>query len=123
MVLVDPDVEEGPAVGRPHGAAGGADDEVGQVRAGLGVADAEREILGALVVEGVGEEAMIGAMGGAAEPEIGLSGGEQIGVDENGLVAAVAAAPHDQRLLGALGIADRIGIGSVGHAERTNRPP
>ena len=92
MVGVDADVEQRAAVARPLDLAARVGDLVGEVLAGLHVADADGEQLRALVVDGVGEQLVVGAVGAGAEVPVGLALGLGVAVEEQGLGPAAAAA-------------------------------
>ncbi len=113
VVGVHPDVEERLAVVRPHRGAGGCRDHVGEIVAALRLAHVEREILRSLVVVGIGDGAVVGAVADAADAEIGLARRHRLAVDQHLLVAAVAPGAHDQRMFGAVPVARRIGVVAV----------
>ncbi len=118
VVGIEPDVEQRPRIRRPDRRSGGAGDPVGEVLSGVEVADADLEIFRAHLVGGVGEEAMVGTMGTAAEMEIGLALGHRIGIEEDGLRPAVTRRTDQHRVLGAVREADSVGIGAVGRGHR-----
>ena len=83
VVVVEAHVEQRLAVARPDDGAARVGDGVGQVLAGRQVADADGEELGALVVDGVGEQRVVGAVRGGAELPVGLALGLLVAVEQD----------------------------------------
>ena len=77
MLVVEPDIEQRPAVGRPFKAAVVVDDQVIDNGAGFRLDDLDRVELRAFGVDGVGDELVVGAMRDIGDAEIGVVLGKQ----------------------------------------------
>jgi hypothetical protein len=73
VVLVEPDVEQRPAVVGPSNPAARVGDLIGQVVARAQIADADGAEFGATVVARVGEQRVVGTVLGAAEVPVALA--------------------------------------------------
>ena len=83
VVFIEADVEQRAAIGGPNDAAARVGDGIGKVLAGCKIAEADRRKLRALVVDGIGEDRVIGAVGGGAELPVGRTLRLDIAVEEN----------------------------------------
>ena len=99
VVFIEADVEQRAAIGGPYNAAARIGDDVGKVLAGCKIAEADRRKLRALVVDGVGEDRVVGAVGGGAELPIGLALRLDIAVEENCFALAAARPAAQARVL------------------------
>ena len=113
VVVVEADIEHRLAVAGPDDAAARVGHLVGEVAAGGEVADADGERLRALVVDGVGEQSMVMAVGDGAELPVGLVRGFLVAVEQHGLGAAGARLPAYERVLAAGDVAHVVGPGAV----------
>ena len=122
-VLVAPDPEQPPAVGREDQAAVGALDRRSQDLAGRQVADADREIFRALLIDGPGVEGVVGTVLGRADLEEGLALAERLLVEQH-LFAPLHArlrapwAARVDRMLSADLVTDVVVPGAVGLRDR-----
>ena len=91
---------------------------LGQVAPRGQVADAHRVELRALVVDGVGQQPVVGAVGGGAELPIGLALGLLVAVEQNLLGAAAARAPAQAHILAAGDVAGVVLETAVGRGNR-----
>ena len=81
VLVVEPDIEQRPAVGRPFKAAVVVDDQVIDNGAGFRLDDLDRVELRAFGVDGVGDELVVGAMRDIGDAEIGVVLGKSVAVD------------------------------------------
>ena len=114
VVVVEAHVEDRLAVVGPHDAAARVGDAVGQVLSGRQVAEADGVKLRPLVVAGVGEEPVIGAVLEAAQVPVGLALGLAVAVEQDRFVPAGAGPAADQRILSAGDEAGVVGEGPIG---------
>ena len=101
VLVVETHVEQGLAVLRPHQRAARVGDDLGQVEARGQIANAHCVELGALVVDGVGEEAVIRAVGVGAELPVDLALRLLVAVEQHLLGATFARAPVEPGVLAA----------------------
>ena len=118
MLLVEPDIEERPAVGRPFEAAVIVGDLGIDDGAGLRLDDVHREELRALGVDRVGDQCVVGAVRDVGDAEIGVVAGKRVAVDQELLGAAVSRRAAEQRMLTAGDEARVVGEGAVGRGDR-----
>jgi hypothetical protein len=114
LVGIEPHVEDEAAVGRPDDGAAHIGDQVRQVLAGCEVADADGEQLRSFVVDGVGQQLVIGAVRGGAELPVGLASGFRVAVKQDRFGASAARAPAQARVLAAGDVAHEVLEGAVG---------
>ena len=112
---VDAGVEEPVIGGAPNAGAAGIGNPVIKIAAADNVPDTQREELGAHVVEGPEQAAVVGRMIDPADPEIGLAFGFVIAVKDDLLRASVAGRSEITRLLAAKLEGRSIGIRPVLH--------
>ncbi len=115
---VAPDPEQPVGVLRPAEGAGGLLDRLGQhLSAGQGL-HMDAVDLRALLVGGIGVEAVVGAVLGRPEVEVGLAAGEGVGVDQHLLLGGRRAeAAGVDRVLGPGLVADVVFELSVGRGD------
>src|SRR5262245_62646881 len=109
-MAVEPDVEQGFAVGTPDHSAARVRHGLAQVFSGGQVTDLDGEELGPLLVDGVSEEAMVGAVGGGAQLPVGFALSFPIAVEQNLFRTAGAGSAAQTRILAARHVAYVIGI-------------
>ena len=118
VIAIDPDVVERVAFERPDSAAAGLRNDVAEFRSTFDVANAECEIFAAGFVEGIRQSAMIVAVSESPQPEVGLAGGEGVGVEQNAFVATVPVCPNDKWMFASVLVSRAIGVCAVGCRHR-----
>ena len=112
-MLVDAGVIEAAPVGIPDGLSFHIGNFVRQFLARLKMADFDPVELGALVVEGIGQKAVIAAPGRGPERKIGLARGERVAVEQNLRFAARTRLTAQARVLTARDVAHEIGVSAI----------
>ncbi len=82
--------------------------------AGGGLDDVDGVELGALGIDGIGDQAVVWAVGDAGDAEISVRLGERVAVEQDLLLAAFARLAAEERMLAAGDEAGVIGEGPVG---------
>ena len=118
LVGVEAHIEQRLAVARPDDGAARIRNGVRQVLAGCQVADADREKLRPLVVDGIGQEFVVGAVRRRADLPIAPALGLLVAVEQDLLAAAPAPLPAQARILAAGDVAGEIFEGAVGSRHR-----
>ncbi len=113
VVVVELDIEEAFGIRGPDHAAVGLFDEVVEIVTGCPVADADREILGALGVGAPGVQPVIVGMSAAAELEIFVVLRQRVAIEHDMRLAAIAQCAGEQLVLAALAEFSEIGERAV----------
>ena len=114
VLVVEPDVKQGAAVRGPLQRAVGVDDPRIDEFAGGGLDYVHRVEFRALGIDGIGDQAMVRAVGDAGQAEIGMRLGERVAVEQHMFLAAIARLPAKERMLTADDEASVISEGPIG---------
>ena len=118
VVGVDPHIEQRLAVVGPDRRAARSLDRVRKVEPGLHVAQPEREVFVALLVDRIRHQAMVGAVREPTQAEIGFARRHAATVQYSPLSAPVARRPDHRRMLSTMLVAGPVGERPVGHRNR-----
>ena len=113
MLVVEPDIEKRPAVCGPLQVAIGTRDALIDEGAGFRIDHADGVKLGAVGVDGIGDQPVIRAVSDAGDPEICVLGRKRVAVDEDALLAALAGDPAKEGMLPAGDEAGVIRVGAI----------
>ena len=113
MFVIEPDVKQRAAVGRPFQRAVGVGDAGIEESAGRSLDDVDRVEFGAFGIDGVGDQSVVGAVRDAGDAEISVRLGERVAVEQDLLFSAGARHAAEQRVLPADDEAAVIGESSI----------
>jgi hypothetical protein len=118
VLRVEPHVVERRRIRGPHRGARHVGHQIRQVDTGGEIAHTGGVELGPGLIGRPHQETMVGRVSDAAELEEGLAGRERVAVEQHLVGAAAAGRAAEQRMLSALAVAAKIGIGPVRRRDR-----
>src|SRR3989304_1009720 len=114
VLIVEPDIEQVPAVGPPFQRAVTVGNAGIDQSTASGLDDFARVELRALGIDSISDQAVVGAVDDAGDAEIGMGLRQRIAVEENLLLPAVPGLSTEERMLAADDEARVVGEGPIG---------